>query len=124
MPHGSLTLQLHVVLVAVNVEARPGSVVDAPNDDCGDLDRVAALVIDLQALAVEVPRAERNLAPRVERIGATKSGEPGRPSVAAEELQDGRFVRLYRVQTGEEEHAESHQCHENEHRADESTDRR
>src|SRR5205823_10166582 len=57
MPHGSLTLQLHVVLVAVNVEARPGSVVDAPDDDCGDLDRVAALVIDLQALAVEVPRA-------------------------------------------------------------------
>ena len=57
-----LGLRQHVGLVVLDVEARLGRVVDAPDDRRGDLDRVAALVVDLQLLAVEVVRAHRDLA--------------------------------------------------------------
>ena len=57
MAHRRLRLQLHVVLVVVDVEKRLGRVVDAPDDDGSDLDRVAALVVDLEPLAVQVARA-------------------------------------------------------------------
>src|SRR5258708_35978216 len=52
MTHGGFTLQLDVVFIAVDVEAGLGRVVYAPNDDCGDFDRVAAFVVDLEALTV------------------------------------------------------------------------
>src|SRR6266403_1156201 len=104
MPHGGLALQLHVVFVAVDVEARLRGVVDAPDDDRGDLDRIAALVVNLEPLAVKVARAQRDLASRIEWIGAAQAGYASGAAVAAEELQDRRLLRLHRVETGEEQH--------------------
>ena len=44
---GRLTLNVNVVLVVVDLEHRFGRVDDAPDDDRADLDRVAAVVVDL-----------------------------------------------------------------------------
>ena len=49
--HRGLALDLDEVLVVVDLERCPRGVVDVPDDDGGDLDRVAALVVHLQALA-------------------------------------------------------------------------
>src|SRR6266576_2821554 len=72
MAHRGLALQLDVVLVAVDIEACLGSVVDAPHHDRRDFDRVASLIVDLQPLAIKIARAQRHLAPGIERIGAAQ----------------------------------------------------
>ena len=56
-----LALHLHVAFVVLDVERGLRRVVDAPDDHGRDLDRVAALVVDLELLAVEVVRAQRDL---------------------------------------------------------------
>ena len=71
-PRG-FALQLRVVFVIVDVEARLGRVVDAPHYDRRDLDRIAALVVHLQPLAVEIARPQRELASRIERIGTAQT---------------------------------------------------
>ena len=103
MAHRGLGLQLHIELVVVDVEIGAGGIVDAPDDDRGDLDRVAALVVDLEPLAVEVAGAERYLAARVERIRPAQPRHPRRAPVGAEELEDRRLVGLQRIKTGEHE---------------------
>jgi len=57
MPHGGLALDSDVMLIIVDIEARLGGILDPPDDDRGDLDRVAALVIHLEFVAVEVAGA-------------------------------------------------------------------
>ena len=57
-----LGLHGHVRLVVLDVEQRLRGVLDPPDHHRGDLDRVAALVVDLQLGAVEVARAQRHVA--------------------------------------------------------------
>ena len=51
-------LRRHVHLVFVDVEDGLRRVFDAPDDDGGDLDRIAAAVVDLQLLAIERSSAQ------------------------------------------------------------------
>jgi len=46
------------MLVVIDVEERLRRVVDAPDDDRRDFDRVAALVVDFEPLTVQVARAK------------------------------------------------------------------
>ena len=56
-----LALHGHELLVVLDVEHGLGRVDDAPDDDRGDLDRVAAGVVDLDPLALEVAHPQRDL---------------------------------------------------------------
>src|SRR5204863_7774464 len=73
MPDSGLALDLHVALVTVNVEAGLGAILDAPDDDGGDFDGIAALVVDLEFVAVEVSGAQRNPQLSIEGIGPMKT---------------------------------------------------
>ena len=102
--HGRLALHLHEVLVVVDVERRLGGVVDVPDHHRGDLDRVAALVVDLEPVAVQVARAQRQLLARVERVGGAQARHAAGAAIGAEELDDRRLVGLQRVQPGQRQH--------------------
>ena len=67
-------LDLHVVVVVVHLEHRFGGVDDPPDDDRGDLDRIALVVVDLQVRAFEVADALRDALLRVERVRPAQSG--------------------------------------------------
>src|SRR5262249_20185851 len=64
VPQGRFALHAHIIFKVIHVENSLGRVLHLPHHNRGDLDRVAALVIDLQLLAVEIPRAQRNLETR------------------------------------------------------------
>src|SRR5262245_6322041 len=51
MPDGRLALHLHVGLVVLDIEDRLSAVLNPPDHDGRDLDRVAAVVVDLEALS-------------------------------------------------------------------------
>ena len=53
--HGRFALHMQEVLVVVHPEHGLGRIDDAPDDDGGDLDRIAVLVVDLQLAALEIP---------------------------------------------------------------------
>ena len=61
MADGGLGLDLNEVLVVLDVECRPGGVDHLPVDDCGDLDRVAHGVIDLEYVRIEGADPQRDL---------------------------------------------------------------
>jgi hypothetical protein len=97
-----LGLHLDVVLVVVDLEHRLRAVVDAPDHHGADLDRVAALVVDLQRRGVEVAAAQRDLALAVERVGPAQAFGAVGTGVLAEQQHDGRLARLQHVQAGEQ----------------------
>ena len=68
-----LALHDDVVFVVVHVEARAEGVLDLPNHDRGDLDRVSALVVDLQLLAVQIARSQRDPFLHEERVRPAKA---------------------------------------------------
>ena len=90
------TMEDHLTLTALRM-ALARRVVDAPDDDRGDLDRIAPFVIDLEPLAVEIACAQRYLAPAVKRIGAAQARDARAAAIATEKLQDHRLVRLQRI---------------------------
>src|SRR5690606_18689183 len=53
-----LGLDIHELLVVVDVERGFGRVLDPPHHHCADLDGVAVGVVDLERLAVEVAHPE------------------------------------------------------------------
>jgi hypothetical protein len=61
VPHGGLALRGHVRLEVVDVEHRLGRVFDAPDHHGGDVHRVAALVVDLELVAVQGAGAQADL---------------------------------------------------------------
>ena len=69
---GGFRLHLDVVLVVVDFEQGFGGFHDAPDDDGGDLDRVALEVVDFDLRAFEVADAEGDVAPF--RTGGWPSG--------------------------------------------------
>src|SRR5262249_36526950 len=116
-PNGRLALDLHVAFEIVDIEGRLCRVVDPPHDDRSDLDRIAALVVYFDSIAVEVARPERDFrtggarrkrsagrfgpfrgglgaAARIKRVRPKKSTAPDGSVVAAEKQQNSRFVRL------------------------------
>src|SRR5208282_1608495 len=58
MPQRRLALRLDILLVIIYVERRLCRVLHPPDDDGGDFDRVAALVVDLELLPVERARPQ------------------------------------------------------------------
>ena len=118
--HRRLGLGQHVGLVVLDVEAGHRRVVDAPDDRRRDLDRVAAQVVDLQLLAVEVVRPDRDLGLGVERVGPAQAGLPVGAAVVAEQQQQRRLVRLQHVEPGKAPDREQDRDH---HQRDHETDR-
>ena len=103
------------LLVVVDVEHGPGGVGHAPDDDRGDLDRVAARVVDLDPLALEVPDPQRDrLAPEDrERVHPPETGIGDGPGVATEQDQHPRLVRLHdhEPRAGERAREQHHDAH-------------
>ena len=99
-------LHLDVVLVVVDLEHRFGRVDDAPDDDRGDLDRVALVVVDLElACSRSCARAARSASSC--RTGSPSAGPASCavPDVVAEQLQHPAFVRIDDEEAGEQEAA-------------------
>jgi hypothetical protein len=63
MTQGRLALRLDIFLIIIDIEGRLGGVLHPPDDNGGDLDRVAALVVDLEPLPVERARPQGHLVP-------------------------------------------------------------
>ena len=91
-------LHAHVLVIVLDVEYGLCGVVDAPDDRRRDLDRVAALVVDLQPLAHQIVRAQSYLLLPVERVGPTQTFGSVGADILAEQQQDRRFVWLQHVQ--------------------------
>src|SRR5262249_6314224 len=75
-----------------------------PDDDRGDLDRVAAFVIDLEFFAVEVPGAQRNLTARAAVKGHALRGRSldcFRSAAAWDQWSPGARPRVKRVRPPE-----------------------
>src|SRR5581483_7668480 len=70
-----------------------GGVDDLPDDDGGDLDRVAVEVVDLELARLEVAYAQGHAALAVERVRPARAGIAHRADVAAEELEHLALVR-------------------------------
>ena len=88
--NGGFALDLDVALVVFDVEDGLRRILDAPDHDGRDLDGVAALVVDLERLAVEVVRAQRELGRELRaRDRAVLQGQ--RPDLHA--LRHGRSAR-------------------------------
>ena len=83
---GRLALHVHEVLVVVDLEHGFGGLDDPPDDDGGDLDRVADVVVDLQFAAFEVADSQRHEAPRRKRIDPAQARSLDRALVASEQL--------------------------------------
>jgi hypothetical protein len=86
VPDGGLGLDGDELDEVVDLEHGPGGVGDLPDDDGGDLDRVAVGVVDLQHVGLVVADAGRDLAPLGERVDPAQPVGPDRALVAAEEL--------------------------------------
>jgi len=91
---GRLALDGDEILVVVDVESGLGRVDDVPDDDGGDLNRIAAGVVDFDLLADQVGDTERHPVLGAERIGPVKTGRPDRAEIAADEREDHGLVGM------------------------------
>ena len=85
---------MHEVFVVVDVEDSFERLDDAPDDHGGDFDGIAIALVDLQLRALEVAHAQRELAPRRQRVDPPESGALDGALVDAEQRDDRRFVRV------------------------------
>jgi hypothetical protein len=106
-----LRLDGHVVLVIVDVQHCARRVADTPDNGGRDLDRVAAFVVDLELLAVEVAQAQAHLVLVHERVGPAQAGGVVRAAVLAEQHEQRRLVRLQHVNALEQEEECEQQHH-------------
>ncbi len=88
-------------LVTVDVKHGLRRVLDAPDDDHGDLHRVAPLVVHLELFAVQVAGPQGYLELAVEGVRPEETVLAGCALVLTEQREDGRFVRLEREKTAE-----------------------
>lgn len=103
---GGFALDTDIALVVLDVEEGLGGIADAPDDDGGDFDRVAALIVDLEFFAVEVAGAEGDFLFGVEGVGPVEAAGADGTVVGAEEDEDGGFVGLEGEVTGEGDEGE------------------
>ena len=97
-----LGLDVDEVLVVVDLEQRLGGVGDLPDDDRGDLDRVAVVVVHLELGGLEVADADRHLWSLRERIDPSQAVIVHRPVVLAEQHHDACLVGLHGCQSVEQ----------------------
>jgi hypothetical protein len=97
MAQRRLGLHRHVLFIVIDVEHRARRVADAPDDGGRDLDRIAAFVVDLELLAVEVAQTQRHLHLVEERIRPAQPRRVVRAAVRTEQHDQRRLVRLQHV---------------------------
>jgi hypothetical protein len=100
---GGLALRLDERLVGLDVEERLRGVAHLPDDDGRDVDRVADEVVDLERLAVERVRAQRDLALGGERVRPPEAGAALGAAVGPEEDEDAGVVRADDEEAAEDE---------------------
>ena len=83
------------VCVVVHGVRRPRRVGDLPDDDGGDLDRVAVGVVDLEPVGLEVAHPDADPAADRQRQHPPEAGAAHGADVAAEELHDRRLPRRH-----------------------------
>src|SRR5262245_56077739 len=64
MPNGRLALDAHIGFIIIHVEHGLGRILYAPNNDGCNLNRIAALIVDLEFIAVQVAYTQRHLVSR------------------------------------------------------------
>ena len=106
---GRLALHVHEVLVVVHLEHGLGRLDDPPDDNRGDLDRVADVVVDLQLAALEIADPQRHETPHGERIDPAQARRLDRALVAAEEQDHSRRVGIDDRQAAPADHVEDEQ---------------
>mmetsp|Transcript_20438 Transcript_20438/g.48719 ORF Transcript_20438/g.48719 Transcript_20438/m.48719 type:complete len:257 (+) Transcript_20438:2483-3253(+) len=117
MADGRFGLHPHIGFVVVHLEQRLGGVAHLPDDDGGDLDRVTALVIDLDDRRVQVAVAQRDALLQRKRVGPAQAGAAVAADVGAEQ-RDGRgLVGVEHVEAGERQHARDDQRQAEQRRA-------
>lgn len=89
---GGLGLDVDEVVVTVDFEGGFGGVDHAPDDDGGDLDGGAVVVVDFELVGFEVADAEGDFLFGVEGAGVFEAGVADGAAVGAEELEDAGFV--------------------------------
>ena len=108
---GCLGLDPHIGLVILDIEDRLRGVAHTPDDGGRDLDRIAAQIVDLELVAVEVVRAQTELALFVERIGPTQAFAAVGALVRTEQQHHRRFIGLQHVHARRDEQARENQRH-------------
>jgi hypothetical protein len=96
------------MLEVVHVEYGFRRLDDAPDNDRGDFDRVAILVVDLEFAAFKVAHAQRDATPSGERIHPPESRLLDRSFVDSEQLNNLGFVGV-----DDRESIEADQVHDN-----------
>ena len=79
VPQSRLALHAHIVLVVLDVEDRLRTVIHAPHHHRRDLNRIAALIVHLDRLHVEVAGTQRQLDLAEERVRPAPRRMRGRP---------------------------------------------
>ena len=79
-----------------------------PDDDRGDLARVAVGVVHLTALGLEVAHAERHCLFGIERVGPSQPLVPYGADVLAEELQDPALIWIDDEESGQADDVHGH----------------
>jgi len=100
---------VNVVLEVIDHEDCLGGVDDFPHHDSGELDGIAALVVDLDLAGLEVTHSQAHGLLGVEGVGPLQSGVVDRTDVLAEQLQYLALVGVHGEQAGEHEDVEQQQ---------------
>ncbi len=103
MPQRRLALYGYEAGEVLNVENGLGGVDDSPDDDGGDLHGIAAAVVDLDGLPIEVVGPQGNLLLDEQGVGPVESAVFDRSGVTAEEDQDRGDVGLKSKEPAAEE---------------------
>ena len=103
VPQGRLGLDVDEVLVVVDLEQRLGRVGHLPDDDGGDLDRVAVVIVDLELGGLEVADAHGDRAALGERVHPLEALLADRAAVPAEEDEGACLVGVHRREADEPE---------------------
>ena len=85
-----LGLDVDEMLEVVDLEQRLRRIRDLPDDDRGDLDRVAVVVVDLEARRLEVADTHGDLAALGQRVDPVQALLTDGPVVATEQHEDPR----------------------------------
>src|SRR5699024_7632547 len=104
VPDCGLGLDGHEFLEVVDFEHRLCGVLDPPDDDGADLDRIAVEIVDFQRRGLMVADAGGDLVLRVERVDEPQPRLPDGADVLSVQLEDDGMSRRYRGAAHEEEH--------------------
>src|ERR1700684_1480892 len=95
MPQCRLSLHSNEIEVVIDGEQSPCGVGNLPDDNGGDLHRVAVGVVDLQVVRLEAPDPDAHVPPVGERQDPGQAGTTHGADVAAEETYDSGLAGLH-----------------------------